>query len=42
LSSLAELPTLKEFEELSRLAISESEETADAPPAAPEEPGADA
>jgi segregation and condensation protein B len=42
LSSLAELPTLKEFEELSRLAMSQSEETADEAPASPEEPAGDA
>lgn len=35
LNSLAELPTLKEFEELGRLALSDAEETI--PPVAPEE-----
>lgn len=42
LSSLNELPTLKEFEELSRLAMAESEETTDEAPPSPEEPGGDA
>jgi segregation and condensation protein B len=42
LSSLAELPTLKEFEELSRLAMSQSEETTAEAPPSPEESGGDA
>lgn len=43
LNSLTELPTLKEFEELGRMALSDSEEQPVAAPAAsvpPEEPGA--
>jgi len=37
LSSLAELPTLKEFEELGRLALTDSEELAAPPPSTPEQ-----
>jgi segregation and condensation protein B len=38
LGSLAELPTLKEFEELGRLALSDSEPATAAPESGPEAP----